>query len=141
MNTFLRKKLVSFFKKHPSIKLVYFFGSRARNEAGPLSDYDFAVYSDRSDTKELNQLRLGLIAGLCRILKTNAVDVVMLNAYDAPELKYAIITEGILLYEKKPYALMVEPAILNDYFDFTLSLKKHHLTHGSSYEFEDSIGK
>jgi len=45
-----------------------------------------------------------------------------------PEMKYAIITEGILLYEKEPYRVIVEPRILNEYFDFRIMLKRHGLT-------------
>jgi len=44
-------KTESIFENHPAVKLVYFFGSRAANASGHLSDYDFAVYLDERDEK------------------------------------------------------------------------------------------
>ena len=41
----IKGKITPIFKDYPEIKLVYFFGSKARGEGGPLSDYDFAVYT------------------------------------------------------------------------------------------------
>jgi len=61
-------------------------------------------------------------------LLTDKVDVVILNLTDSPELKYNIITQGRLIYEKEPYRIIVEPRILNDYFDFRSLLLRHHLT-------------
>ncbi|MBI2633622.1 MAG: nucleotidyltransferase domain-containing protein [Parcubacteria group bacterium] len=40
------------FAEFPQIKLVYFFGSKARGNDGPLSDYDFALYLGEKDTKK-----------------------------------------------------------------------------------------
>lgn len=124
----LKKKLTPIFHKYPSIKLVYFFGSRVRGEIGPLSDYDLAVYVDEKDKKKIFEIRLELIATISRVLKTDKIDVVALNTLDAPELKYNIIKEGELIFEKKPFKVLVEPKILNEYFDFRFMLKQHHLT-------------
>lgn len=119
------KKLV---KKYPCIKLIYLFGSRARGDSGPLSDYDFAFYLDEKDSHKRFQISLNLITELSGFLKTNDVDVVILNDTDKPEFKYDIISEGKLLYEEEPYSLLVEPQILNEYFDFREGLRRNHLT-------------
>jgi predicted nucleotidyltransferase len=116
------------FLKYPKVKLVYFFGSQAKNEAGPLSDYDFAFYLEEKDTKKLFDLKLDLISNLSQILKTNKIDVVILNEIESPELKYNIIKEGKLIYEIEPFRLLIEPRILNDYFDFHYSLLRYNLT-------------
>ena len=115
-------------KKYPSIKLVYLFGSRARGDEGPLSDYDFAIYLDEQDEKTRFDVKLSFMMDLSGLLKVNNVDLLVLNDVDKPELKYDVIKEGELLYEIEPYSLLVEPQILNDYFDFREVLRRNHLT-------------
>ncbi|MFQ6049887.1 MAG: nucleotidyltransferase domain-containing protein [Candidatus Paceibacterales bacterium] len=122
------KKLRSIFKLYPKVKLVYFFGSKAQKESGPLSDYDFAVYLDEKDKKKIFETKLKLLNQISDVLKTDKVDIVVLNTAEAPELKYNIIKYGELIFEKKPFKVLVEPRILNEYFDFRISLLKHDLT-------------
>lgn len=122
------KDIVAIFKVYPAIKLAYFFGSRANAQAGPLSDYDFAVYLDEKDQKKLFELKLELQDKISRQLKTDKVDVVVLNLTGSPELKYQIIKEGQLILEKEPFKVLVEPKILNEYFDFHYLLTKYGLT-------------
>lgn len=121
--------LIELFRKHPEVKLAYFFGSRARGEGGPTSDYDIAVYLDEGNKKRLSDIHRTLCAEIARCLGTDAADVVLLNTTNQPELAYAIITEGRLFYEQEPYRLIVEPRILNEYFDFYAILKQYELTH------------
>ena len=128
METHTRDTLIAFFTAQPDVGLVYFFGSRARGDEGPLSDYDFALYLDEDDARKRSERHLRLIAEISRILQTDDVDVVLLNSVKQPELAYAIITEGELLYEQEPYRALVEPRILNEYFDFYALLKQHQLT-------------
>ena len=73
-----REKLLYIFKLYPQVKLVYFFGSRARGENAPISDYDFAVYLSEKDKKKRFELKLILMAKLSHFIKTDAVDVVIL---------------------------------------------------------------
>lgn len=123
-----KKELRRIFSSHPEVKLVYFFGSRAVNNAGPLSDYDFAVYLDEKNPKKQFKIKIRLIKEIERLLKTEKIDVVVLNSADKPELKYAIIHEGQLIYEQEPFRVLVEPKILNEYFDFIMMLRRYHLT-------------
>ncbi|MDP2918479.1 MAG: nucleotidyltransferase domain-containing protein [bacterium] len=122
------KKLKKIFSSEPTVKLAYFFGSRAKGEEGPLSDYDFAVYLEEKDAVKIFNTRVMLMAKLSKHFKTDAVDLVVLNNSESPELNYDVIEEGILLYEKSPYKLLVEPKILNEYFDFYSMLKKYNFT-------------
>ena len=122
------KNILNIFKLYPQVKLVYFFGSRARGTNGSLSDYDFGVYLEEKDKKKRFDIRLSLMGKLSRQLKTDAADVVVLNDAQSPELKYSIIKEGKVIYEKEPYKTLVEPRILNEYFDFTYDLRKYGLT-------------
>ncbi len=122
------KDLERIFAFYPEIKLVYLFGSRARGESGPLSDFDLAFYVDEKDKKKIFDLKLKLMDKISRSLKTDKVDVVMLNATESPEMKYNIIKEGNLIYCKEPYKVLVEPKILNEYFDFRDFLLRYNLT-------------
>lgn len=128
MDDTMKSCLQSLFSAHSEVKLAYFFGSRARGEAGPTSDYDIALYIDEDNPAELSRLHLAIIPEITHCLKTDTVDVVLLNTVKQPELAYAIITTGELLYEQEPFRALVEPKILNEYFDFYAILKAHQLT-------------
>lgn len=121
------KNLQEIFQKEPRVKLAYLFGSQAKETTGPLSDYDFAVYIDSKNPKEIFEIQSRLLDQLSMYLKTDEIDLVILNQTQSPELKYAIILEGILLHEVKPYIMEIEPRILNEYFDFQMVLKKANL--------------
>ena len=121
-------RLTLIFKSYAEIKLVYLFGSRARQEEGTLSDYDFAVYFDTKDKKRMYDIKLELFDRISRILKTVKIDVVILNLSESPELKYLVIQEGRLIFERKPFKVIVEPNILNEYFDFHELLLRYNLT-------------
>lgn len=117
----------------PEIKLVYFFGSQVTGNAGPQSDYDFAVYFDmhggsEHDREKMFNIKYMLMDRLSRALHTGAIDVVILNTTESPELKYEIIKTGALIYEQEPFSVLIEPKILQEYFDFHYFLKKYHLT-------------
>lgn len=124
----LPENLNKIFAFHPTTKLVYFFGSRAEGKGGPLSDYDFAVYLDGRDQKEMFEVMFALQDQLGRRLKTNKIDVVILNLAEGIELKYNIIKQGRLIYEREPFKAIVEPRILTEYFDFKHTLRKYNLT-------------
>ncbi len=116
------------FKLYPEIKLVYFFGSKVIGTDGPLSDYDFALYLDEKDKKRMLDIKFELFDRLSRFFKTDKVDIVVLNLTESPELKYNIIKEGELIFEEEPFRILLEPKILNEYFDFHLMLLKYNLT-------------
>jgi predicted nucleotidyltransferase len=128
MNEEELQNLREIFKSYPSIKVVYLFGSKALDNEGPLSDYDFAVYFDGKDTKRMFDLKLELLDRLSRFLRTDKIDIVILNTTEGPELKYQIIKEGKVIYEEEPYRILIEPKILNEYFDFHYMLSKYGLT-------------
>jgi predicted nucleotidyltransferase len=121
-------KLKKIFEKIREVKLVYYFGSRAEGKAGPLSDYDFAVYVQTGRKKAVFDIRLRLMGEISRLLKTDGVDVVMINDLENSEMKYLIITGGKLIFEREPYKVLVEPRILHEYFDFREMLLRYNLT-------------
>jgi len=127
MNENKLKKLNKIFKQYPSLKLVYLFGSQVTGKTGPLSDYDFAFYIDE-EKKKANYTALEIESKISTLLTTEKVDSVIINYIDAPELKYSIIKDGKIIYEIEPYKLLIEPKILNEYFDFRFLLRKYQLT-------------
>ena len=122
------ENLVSVFEKYQEVKLVYLFGSRATGKTGPLSDYDFAIYLDEKSSVKRFDIKLKLLAEISLKLKTDNVDLVVLNDTESPELKYNIIKDGILLLQREPFKVVIEPQILSEYFDFHDLLLRYHLT-------------
>lgn len=121
--------LKSIFAKYPEVQLVYFFGSRARNDAGPLGDYDLAVFlNPAKDRKQMIDTRMTLQAEIAKLLKTDKIDLVILNLVLGLELKFNIIKEGKIIFERDAARVFVEPRILNEYFDFKALLKRYNLT-------------
>jgi len=86
----------------PGVAAAYLFGSQARGAAGPLSDVDLAVVSDRSLPRSRRfDLQLELIGAATAVLATNEVDLVMLD--DAPPLlRHRVIRDGLVLVDRDP---------------------------------------
>lgn len=120
--------LKSAFSADSAIGFVYLFGSRARGDEGPKSDYDIAVYFDEYDPARRHQALVRLSDAISQVLHFDLVDVKSINDIQSPELKYHILHEGILLYEHGPSRVVIEPRMLNEYFDFVYLLKKYNLT-------------
>jgi hypothetical protein len=124
----IQEVLKPVFEAEPQVGLVYLYGSQARGDAGPRSDYDFAVYFDEKDPVRRGEMLFALAGHISKALKTDAVDVHSLNDIQNLALKYQIIQEGVLIFEREPYEVLVVPRILNEYFDFRYMLRKYGLT-------------
>ena len=113
---------------HSQIKLVYLFGSRVSDSVGPLSDYDFAIYVEMRDPLQIASIKHSLQDQISRELKTDEVDIVILNDVQSPEFKYDVISKGKIIYEQEPYRIFFESRVLNEYFDFHAMLARYGLT-------------
>ena len=93
------------FQKYP-IQSAYLFGSQATRKTTKLSDYDFAVLLDEKvKEKQYSQYQLEIISELLKIVKTDHLDLVILNNSKIPLfLKYNVIKEGKIIYEKNKTA-------------------------------------
>ena len=112
------KRVVEFLSKQEHVKLAYLFGSVAEGKQGKLSDVDLAVFLDESlSKKERFNLQLKLISDLTSILKTDTVDLVIMN--DAPlSLNYEIIKANHpLLVRDEGKKIDFEHGILSRYLD------------------------
>lgn len=93
-------------------------GSQARGEAGPLSDVDLAVWHEPDlDRDQRWDLQMDLIGAAGEALKTNEVDLVMLN--EAPPLmQHRAIRDAVRLVERDhAQRVRFETRALLDYFD------------------------
>lgn len=112
------RDLVAVFKNESRVLVAYLFGSYAKGVYTAKSDVDIAVLLDgRLDKQESFDLRLRLINGISSILKTDKLDVVVMN--NAPLLlNYNIISEGRILDSKDELErVMFETHILSRYLD------------------------
>jgi predicted nucleotidyltransferase len=80
------------------VRLGYLFGSRAQGTAHALSDVDVAVLLDGGlSSRGLAETRLYLTAELMRLLRTDDLDLVVLN--HAPFLlRHRVLRQGQLLF-------------------------------------------
>jgi len=115
----LVQSLSAFFGDHQEVVAAYLFGSRAREQAGPLSDIDIAVLVKDGNPLLAQSLeyRLRLWDCLATLLNRDDIDVVLLN--EAPLLLcHRVLQDGILL-DCKDDRLRVAFAkkTLRDYLD------------------------
>lgn len=101
------------------VDFVYLFGSYAAGNATKKSDVDIAIFFDSTVGKtERFERRLELTEAVSRLLKKK-VEVVGLNDVSSIFLKYVIIKEGFLLYEKSEASRVdFERKLLGEFFDF-----------------------
>ncbi len=118
--------------KSKGIKLALLFGSRAKGEARPDSDWDLAFLvneeKQKIDRQSLATLKRSLLKDLCNFLKTSQIDLVILNRA-SPFLKYQVAQSGIPLYQEieGEFASFVSLAIrgYSDSFIFRDAGKKY----------------
>lgn len=109
-----------------SIVFAYLYGSLSKGNFGRLSDIDIAVYVDKSLNKyERFNLRIKLMKELGKKLKTDAIDILILNdAY--PLIKHRVLKEGRLIFCKEKDRLIdFEVKTIMEYLDFLPFIKKH----------------
>lgn len=121
-------ELLKIFSSVPEVKLAYFFGSRATDNFGPMSDHDFAIFLSPYNFHESTKIKIKLLSTLTKYLKTDNVDLLILNSSDKPELNYEVINSGKLLVDIEPNRMTFEPKVMNEYFDYKISLSKYGLT-------------
>jgi predicted nucleotidyltransferase len=102
------------------ISACYLFGSQATQKTNSSSDYDFALLlSDHIPMKRYPDYKLLLTRELLKVAKSEFVDVVILNDKKIPLLlKFNIIKEGVLIYEKdKNRRINLECGVLLQWYD------------------------
>ncbi len=106
-----------YLNKHPKVVFVYLFGGLARCRVSPLSDVDIAIYT--VDGADIVQEKLEILGELNELLKTDEVDLVVLNTATLP-LAARVIKNKIILVDKRPFTRHAfESLIMREYFDFS----------------------
>jgi predicted nucleotidyltransferase len=98
----LVEKITAIVEKLPNLKLLILFGSRARGEHKPDSDWDFAVlYEERSDRKDISSLlKIYTLLEQAFEIPDDKIDVVDLKEC-SPILAHYVARDGQLLYERE----------------------------------------
>lgn len=113
--------------KDQSIVFAYLFGSKVKNKEAHRSDWDIAVYI-KDELLEKNPVwqKFNIEDKLSAALKTDAIDVVILNRLDNPLLGFEIINKGLLLLSKDEESrLTFEGEVLGRYQDWEYFMKRH----------------
>lgn len=119
------RRLVEDLRNDPAVRLVYLFGSRARDDAREGSDTDLGVLLDRApDWERERQLRARIEA-----LLGSRADVVILNEAGVV-LRHEVVTGGrCLLARELREEAEFEISALSQYLDFQpiLRLEEEYL--------------
>lgn len=108
----------AYLKSHSKALFAYLFGGLAKGKLTPLSDVDIAVYL--SDCGDIAQEKMEILGILMEILRTDEIDLVILNTASLP-LRARIIEKKEILIDKDPFARhKFESLTLREYFDFSL---------------------
>jgi len=104
------------FKKH-KVKLAYLFGSQAKGNVAPESDFDIAVLFEKTPVDELALKETAFLSLDLSKFFPAALDIVSLN--NAPSLlKYEAIRYGKPLYRKtEKERVNFEVTTINEYID------------------------
>lgn len=98
----IRRTLLPVFEGYRD-RLVFacLFGSVARRETTPLSDIDIAVFISGPE-ETYGDTKLSLYADICRALKTNDVDLLVLNSATNLIILEDVVRYGVILYDSVP---------------------------------------
>jgi len=116
------------------ISLAYLFGSQVAGTAGTMSDVDLGILLE--NTSDAGQAYSVLTHQLNKGLGSAQVDVVLLH--QAPvELAYAIIAQGVYIYQKDTFTRVeYEADVLSSYGDYlpVLRAQREDILGGGSYD-------
>lgn len=106
------------FQAVPEVRLVYLFGSTARETKKTPADIDIAILLEQGVSAERAlDIRTDFMFTLMKIVSKN-VDVVILNRANVV-LRHQVVKHGKLLYEReKDLSCAYQVATLRDYEDY-----------------------
>ncbi|MFO7711790.1 MAG: nucleotidyltransferase domain-containing protein [Dehalococcoidia bacterium] len=103
--------------KRPAVIAVYLFGSHARGTAGPTSDLDICVITERDISRQAKEEIMGN--------SSRNIDVVLF--WDLPPvIRFRVLREGRPLYVRDELELhRIKVKTLDIYLDMQSMLKRH----------------
>jgi len=112
----LLPKAFAYLQERKDIVFAYLFGGLARGKALPLSDVDIAIYF--SENAEPLSKKMEVLGDLIDILRTDEIDLVVLNTASLP-LAMRILQKKKIITDKVPLARQrYESLTMRSYFDF-----------------------
>ena len=120
---------LEYLESHSKVLFSYIFGSLARGRPFPLSDVDIAVYL--AETLNLADDKLEILGKLIGILRTDEIDLVVLNTAGLPLIMNVLRNKKVIV-DKDPFARHIfESLMMRKYFDFSIKesaqLKRRYL--------------
>ena len=124
----IKTMLADYFQRQEEIEIAYIFGSIARGTESALSDIDIAILIDDQQINE-DKFRYGykaeILADLMKILKTNNVDLAILNEANTL-LRHRVLYHGKLIYSKnEKKRIEFQTNTIDKYIDFKELMKPH----------------
>lgn len=123
--------VIDYLKTIPAIQIVYLFGSRAHKSVDEQknmksADWDFGIVVDKTlDAKAALWLGIDVQPRISALLKTDAVDVVVVNHTKSIELARAIVLDGEVLLDKHENSEEFERHIRHEYEDHKAALRRN----------------
>lgn len=111
------ERVRNYFKKNKLIKLVYLYGSQAREETTKDSDIDLAILVEEKNKKNISSdIQLKAMSDLEQLLDRE-IEVQNLNVCKTT-FAYRVISEGKIIYERSENERVeFEEEVIRNYFD------------------------
>jgi hypothetical protein len=121
----------AYLELHPRVLFGYLFGGLAKGKPAPLSDVDIALYL--SDCKDIAQEKMEILGRLMEVMKTDEIDLVILNTASLP-LRARILGMKKILIDKDPFTRhKFESLTIREYLDFSIKemeIYRRRYSHG-----------
>jgi predicted nucleotidyltransferase len=119
----------NYLESHSKVVFSYLFGSLAKGSPLPLSDVDIAIFLKNG--VNITDTKLEILGELMDILRTDEIDLVILNTANLPLVMNILRTKKIIV-DKAPFSRHVfESIMMRKYFDFSIKeatiLKRRYL--------------
>jgi predicted nucleotidyltransferase len=124
------KSMIEILHGQSSLAFAYLFGSKAKDYANQLSDWDIAVYFSDPMDKMGHWPAFDLEAKLAKAVG-GVVQVTALNTLLSPLFGFEIVKDGVLLLDRdKNLRMEFENRILRYYHDWQYFLKRQMKAEG-----------
>ena len=107
----------NYLEHRQDVIFAYLFGGLSKAKPKPLSDVDIAIYI--SDETACVQAKKEIVEDLVDILKTDEIDIVVLNQ-SSLSLSMNVLKKNRILVDKKPFLRHAyQSLIMRKYFDYS----------------------
>ncbi len=120
------KNIIQFIKNETEVEIAWLYGSRARNNANPDSDYDLAVaFKTYIEDPVERRLRPEILALKWRSKLNIPLSIIDINQVALP-LAYTVIQDNTLLLSKNDYRRMTEEQRIMSKWEIDYCYHKKH---------------